>query len=324
MAITERYVTAAAAGGGDGSEGNPWTLAEALANVAKNERLNIKADSTYDITSAIDFTNSGDTDEPILVRGYSSTIGDGGKPILSFTSGGRIACTASHVHYSDLRINGSATSGTPLFKLSTSEATLYNVDVDGSDQTTSHVINIDGYGILCRVSVKGGSGSTLVYGGASVTACSFSGGSTGLDTSGSVIMCQFRGMATAIDLSVSNKRSTVAFNTFYDVGTAFYASNTPATGDCSVIIANNLMYSISDYGINNDSLHAQIFLLVNNAMGAVTSGRINGFGDIFEHNPIILTADPFVNAANGDLRLNEEAGGGELCRGTAMEAPELL
>jgi cellulase/cellobiase CelA1 len=33
------------------------------------------------------------------------------------------------------------------------------------------------------------------------------------------------------------------------------------------------MYSISDYGINNDSLHAQIFLLVNNAMGAVTSGR---------------------------------------------------
>jgi hypothetical protein len=37
-----------------------------------------------------------------------------------------------------------------------------------------------------------------------------------------------------------------------------------------------------------------------------------------------LTADPFVNAANGDLRLNEEAGGGELCRGTAMEAPELL
>jgi hypothetical protein len=48
MAITERYVTAAAAGGGDGSEGSPWTLAEALANVAKNERLNIKADSTYE------------------------------------------------------------------------------------------------------------------------------------------------------------------------------------------------------------------------------------------------------------------------------------
>jgi hypothetical protein len=84
MAITERYVTAAAAGGGDGSEGNPWTLAEALANVAKNERLNIKADSTYDMsrppstlrTLAIPTSRS-------WFRGYSSTIGDGGKPILS-------------------------------------------------------------------------------------------------------------------------------------------------------------------------------------------------------------------------------------------------
>jgi hypothetical protein len=246
------------------------------------------------VTSAIDFTNSGDTDEPIWIRGYSSAIGDGGKPVLSCTSGGRIACTASHVHYSDFRINGSPTSGTPLFKLSTSEAALYNVDVDGSDQTTSHVMNIDGYGTLCRVSVKGGTGSTLVYGGVSATACSFSGGTTGMDTSGSIIGCQFRGMTTAIDLSVANKRSTVAFNTFYDVGTAFYTSNTPSSGDCSVAIVNNLMYSISDYAINNDSSHAQIFLLVNNAMGAVTSGRLNGFDDQFEHDPIILTADPFT------------------------------
>jgi hypothetical protein len=111
MAITERYVTAAATGGGDGSEGSPWTLAEGLANVAKNERLNIKADSTYNVTSAIDFTNSGDTDEPIWIRGYSSAIGDGGKPVLSCTSGGRIACSASHVHYSDFRINGSPHRG---------------------------------------------------------------------------------------------------------------------------------------------------------------------------------------------------------------------
>jgi hypothetical protein len=307
-----------------GSEGSPWTLAEGLANVAKNERLNIKADSTYNVTSAIDFTNSGDTDEPIWIRGYSSAIGDGGKPVLSCTSGGRIACSASHVHYSDFRINGSPTSGTPLFKLSTSEAALFNVDVDGSDQTTSHVLNIDGYGTLCRVSVKGGTGSTLVYGGVSATACSFSGGTTGMDTSGSIIGCQFRGMTTAIDLSVANKRSTVAFNTFYDVGTAFYTSNTPSSGDCSVAIINNLMYSISDYAINNDSSHAQIFLLVNNAMGAVTSGRLNGFDDQFEHNPIILTADPFVDAANGDFRLNKEAGGGLLCRGTALKAPDSL
>jgi hypothetical protein len=73
------------------------------------------------------------------------------------------------------------------------------------------------------------------------------------------------------------------------------------------------MYSISDYGINNDSLHAQIFLLVNNAMGAVTSGRLNGFDDQFEHNPIILTADPFVDAENGDFRLNTRKLAADFC-----------
>jgi hypothetical protein len=47
MAITERYVSSLAAGGGDGSVGSPWTLVEAAAAAVAGDRVNIKADGTY-------------------------------------------------------------------------------------------------------------------------------------------------------------------------------------------------------------------------------------------------------------------------------------
>ncbi len=49
MAFTERYVTSAAGGGGAGTEGDPWTLAEAFANVVSEDRANIQSDGTYNI-----------------------------------------------------------------------------------------------------------------------------------------------------------------------------------------------------------------------------------------------------------------------------------
>ena len=45
-----------------------------------------------------------------------------------------------------------------------------------------------------------------------------------------------------------------------------------------------------------------------------TSGRITPAA-LLEINPIILTADPFIDAANDDFRLNNTAGGGALLRG---------
>lgn len=75
MAFTERYVTDAASGGGVGSEGDPWTLAEGLAAVASGERLNVQSDGAYTI-GADTVTNAGTIFDPIVIRGYNSAIGD--------------------------------------------------------------------------------------------------------------------------------------------------------------------------------------------------------------------------------------------------------
>lgn len=77
MAITERYVTSGAAGGGDGSSGTPWTLTEAFANAVAGDRVNVKADGTYTVSANLTGTANGTDDSPIIFRGYLTTIGDG-------------------------------------------------------------------------------------------------------------------------------------------------------------------------------------------------------------------------------------------------------
>ena len=84
MAYTERYVSALAGGGGDGSVGSPWTWDEARVACIPGTRVNVKADGTYHLIG-----NEGDSlfhymvlysaraDAPICWRGYGTTPGDG-------------------------------------------------------------------------------------------------------------------------------------------------------------------------------------------------------------------------------------------------------
>ena len=90
MAYTERYVSALAGGGGDGSVGSPWTWEEARVACVPGTRVNVKADGTYSLLA-----NEGTTDKhymtmyvarpdaPICWRGYTTTPGDGGCASIS-------------------------------------------------------------------------------------------------------------------------------------------------------------------------------------------------------------------------------------------------
>jgi hypothetical protein len=115
MAWTERFVTATAPGGGDGSQGLPWTLAEGLTNLAAGMRLNLLV-GTYARSASISVATGG----PWVIQGYSSTPGDGGRATIAFTGniGGFGTTTAAGLgNIRDLIITSDTTNGNNLVGL---------------------------------------------------------------------------------------------------------------------------------------------------------------------------------------------------------------
>lgn len=76
MSFTEKYVSVAGAGAHDGvAEASAWTFAEMIAATpAAESRINMKAGSYS--TGTITFPANGTLLNPIVIRGYNSTIGD--------------------------------------------------------------------------------------------------------------------------------------------------------------------------------------------------------------------------------------------------------
>lgn len=75
MAITEKYASSAGAGAKTGaSEAAAWDFATMLTTAAAGDRVNFKGNHT--LTGNAVFTNAGSATSPLIVRGYSSTIGD--------------------------------------------------------------------------------------------------------------------------------------------------------------------------------------------------------------------------------------------------------
>lgn len=91
--MANRYVSALASGGGNGSEGNPWTLLEAINAIetmtgwSNGDHLWIKADGIYNLVDTT-FTNIASSSNPNRISGYSSIIGDKGKAIIQRNGGG--------------------------------------------------------------------------------------------------------------------------------------------------------------------------------------------------------------------------------------------
>ena len=87
MALTEKYVSSLAAGGGTGnSEASPYTFTEAITEIksatgtgGQNKRYNVKADGIYNRSSYDDIGGSGGGTNaaPVVIRGYKTVIGDG-------------------------------------------------------------------------------------------------------------------------------------------------------------------------------------------------------------------------------------------------------
>jgi len=86
----------------------------------------------------------------------------------------------------------------------------------------------------------------------------------------------------------------------------------------SIVISNCIFNNLGNKGINNSDQY--VINIRNNAFYNNTSGNYNvtPYGYYIEASNVNLTASPFIDAANGDFRLNNLPGGGALCRAAGI------
>lgn len=85
--MAEWYVSSSAGGGGVGSSGDPWTLAQAeteinAGTIGTSDRVNVKDDGAYTIDD-FTITFAGNAAGRATIQGYTDNIGDGGRPTIT-------------------------------------------------------------------------------------------------------------------------------------------------------------------------------------------------------------------------------------------------
>lgn len=317
---TERYInvdyatdgdgTAATEAAGAGLAGAWNNFASAVAGYAAGDRINVKKSvaGRYTLPASTSFAVVTTADVPVWVRGYTDTPGDGGKFLMSqggFSFGG-----ISHVTLDSIDSVGTSYFGTdnqPSLKL-------VNCKLDACRPGRRNIVlNCSIINLAARIDevfLYRGNFISQAPAGAQTSILSLGGSSPSII--GNVIVGN--GSCAAIGGGVGAFDSTVIdSNILYNNEYGIELVALPAT--YTVSVSNNIFYNIAAdavhvvAGATNETSGSAI-RLVSNAMGAVTGARLSALNYHAEIDPITLTADPFVDAANGNFNLNEVAGGG--------------
>ncbi len=325
MVLTERYVTSGAGGGGSGTEGSPWTFAEAVTNQAAGDRINVKDDAGYSL-GATSLTVAATDGSPLEWRGYSSTIGDGVRPTLTMT--GTFTISGESVRFQDFSLTGSLT-GITLDVSNTTVLVRVDVTTTSSGAGTCFDMSEKSEAYQCRA--KCTSGSAVVgfnlFSDAKVLYCTVESSFRGIVIStfggfgarGCLVVASgtadagilfesrdgtFRNPVYAEDCTVVGFDNGIEIVVAPDIGDS---------GPHTIVLANNIVYDSVNGIIDIDGNNNTKLLISGNAVGLASTARYSGFGDNTILDDIVLTASPFTDAGSDDYTLNATAGGGALC-----------
>lgn len=348
MAYTERYVSALAAGGGDGSVGSPWTFTEAVTAVTNGMRVNVKDDGDYTIVGGsasfvwVDVTRCGTPALPVMWRGYGTVPGDGvkaklvnGLDVKYLTVTGDINSRYNLVIKDfNIEFTGLTSSKGVVDALSAGVFINCRLAQMNTTSTTSAPCAVSGTRsafISCEIVNMHGavSASSCVSGNDHFFhACLFlcakhlfnaAQGSFSQAFTRNVCVCTTAGNTARITNSSSesggdaNRPTLFANNVFvgFNGGLVFKGDNIPNGIWMNNIFASatNGVVLTNDLSSNTD--HALIFL--GNRYYAVTNPFSAYLDQLNEHmDPWLgfeeIASDPFVDAANGDYRVTQASG----------------
>ena len=339
MPITERYVTADAPGGGDGSSGNAWTWVESLTNAVAGDRVNVKS-GTYSRTTSVETpTNTGTAASPIVWRGYNSSITDGYQgrsggngalvttnfPLISYTSGRFIskgytffeamrfeasslnnfvvdAVLNSHLISCVINTSGTGGGSARCARLDAVYVSAINCDFSNTCTTAAGAILLSNNAnrvLFCRINCT--NGQAITCNGASPFIC------------GNVI---FNSVVGVDITAVLASAATIVNNTIYNCSTSAVRVMNSATADDIPVLINN---HITDCGQGLLSLYAgtgNLPIITGWNRTRDNTSADSGFADwLTATNYNLVTTDTggastdYTNAGSGDFTLIANAPG---------------
>lgn len=313
MAI--RYVTAAAAGFGDGTIGNPWTLTQANAGATASTDVVYVQEGTY--TGAFIFTNAGlrwmgrnsdwsQPTEPVavfdaalgFVQPFSSNVEASTFEFITFkrsTGTGNLFVVGSSGHHNRFARCRFSTSGGALISHSAADGlTCIGCEFDtwGTASTTAAVVTSGGIApVFANNNFHDGTGRGLDMTG------SLSGGVISRN-----IFDTMTGIAVTLSSTTTRRPLLLVNNTFYDCTSGLTWTSTAFQ---PVLSMGNVFHTISGsafaYGGSNSPKLWSISDKFFNVAVTVDANIVNEtpWADSF----VVFIDDPFRDAAGGDFRL---------------------
>jgi len=316
MALVYRYGKADAAGGGNGlSWDTAWTFAEVIANGAAGMHVYWRGDITLNAATTLP---AGTVGSPFILEGCKTVAGDGylgrlnqgalietNMPVLTYAGNYNLVGGANYVDILNLKVVGASTA-----------YQILNVGI-GSNVINCIVENsANGYGIgvynsysaaiNCDVYLTNSSNSNVGIAGFKIIGCRISRTANATPAAislsdngtaiGNVIIKNTGGPGIIFGGAIG----AVVKNTFYNCAYGVFTRNN--TAQCTAIHEN--IFSTCGYALYNPykDTAAHPLLSVNNLYYNIANANL-GFGDWPEIGRIDAATDPFIDAANGDLRL---------------------
>lgn len=258
MAWTEKYVTTSGTEAwATNSSSAPSSLAEAIANVAAGQRVNIQAGEYAQTTTSLTFSTAGTTSAPIWWRGYKTVIGDRDTsadstastdiPLISFSTG-QLVISGGYQIFSSLAVTSACTTTGGAVSVSGTYVDVHRTQITNSaNNTAARSITLSGSGskiCLSKLTAHAGADTvaTLSGGNNVMLGCSLHGGTDGVNS--------------------SNSGSLVIYNIFDD-----QADDAMRSGSGPAYFVGNSVYSPAGHGYVATAAHGCV--LINNYFESV-------------------------------------------------------